>query len=459
MRTVALLALLAAGPVRASNHLIAIEEVLGSWQGDDGVQFVELHLLAAGQNHLSAGGELVFDDASGSAATRRVFTFTRDVLRGEAGARVLVATTALGAVSGGVPADFTLPAGALAPRSGRVCYRVVTQPGEPGVVVDCVAYGLFTGDNGPFGKPTPVTPDNRSLVRVGLTGTNRADWRGVLEPTPQGNSGAGAELPTLCGDGLLSQGEECDGTLLDGETCATLGFASGTLACDQCHFDTSRCSFCGNDAINPGEECDGTDLGGRTCAALGFTGGALACTERCRLSTRECDPTFFVPGGGPRGPECLAEWRMTNAGQRPGRTGKAAVRQRCTDGDAGCDADTVTGTCTFTVAVCLDRNDARLASGGRECRRVPIAGWTLLAPPEGAPDLLAAVAALGASAVDGNAVTFAPPLDATERCTAPVAVAVPTRGARPGRLRLRTQTAGEGGRPVDRDALVLVCAP
>ena len=38
------------------NHLIAIEEVLGSWQGDDSVQFVQPRMLAAGQQLLSDGG-------------------------------------------------------------------------------------------------------------------------------------------------------------------------------------------------------------------------------------------------------------------------------------------------------------------------------------------------------------------------------------------------------------------
>ena len=72
----------------------------------------------------------------------------------------------------------------------------------------------------------------------------------------------------------------------------------------------------------------------RMAVPLGFTGGTLACSPRCRLDTAACDPTFFVPGGGPPRPECLATWRVTNAGQRPGGDGKAAVRHRCHDGAA-----------------------------------------------------------------------------------------------------------------------------
>jgi hypothetical protein len=469
----AVLGLALIGPSRnaAASHQVAIEEVLGSWQGDAQAQFVELRMLAVGQQGLSGGGslgaaELVFDDATGSEAGRRVFVFTRDVARGEVGARVLIATRELGAVTGGLEPDFVLPAGFLAPEAGRVCYRLNAPQGpyEPTGIIDCVAYGRFSGDPGPFGTPTPITPDNRALQRVALSGQNTDDWAGTLQPTPETNAGVGVALETLCGDGLISQGEACDGAALGGETCASLGYATGKLRCIQCHIDTSRCSFCGNGAINPGEQCDGADLGGRTCGALGFTGGALTCSDRCRLSALGCDPTFYVPGGGPAGPECLAEWRVTNASGRPGVDGRAPVRQRCKDGDGGCDADVIDGTCSVTIAVCTNRNDARLARGGRPCRRAPIESWSLVAPALGAGDvdvsgLLAAVARLGTSSTAESTVTFAPPLDEDERCTEAVTLVVPTRGRRAGTLALRARTVGSGGRPRDQDALRLVCLP
>jgi hypothetical protein len=152
---------------------------------------------------------------------------------------------------------------------------------------------------------------------------------------------------------------------------------------------------------------------------------------------------------------------VKNPTGRPGIDGKATIRQRCKDGDGGCDADPAAGSCTFTVALCFDHDDARFAAGGQSCRRPPIDGWTLLAPaPGGAADpLVTAVGALGPSMTSGGAVTFTPPLDATERCTAPVALRVPTRGHRPGVLKLRARTTGSGGRPRDVDALNLVCLP
>ena len=458
--------LLLARPAAANQHLIALGEVLASFQGDASLQFVELRLLAPAQTELSNGGgvrgaaDLVFDDAAGSPAGQRVFTFTHDLAQGAAGAHVLIATPALAALAGVTP-DFVLPPGLLAQGAGRVCYRVnPPQDGfQPTGIIDCVAYGKFTGATGRFGPPTPITPENRSLQRIATSGMSVADWTGALQPTPENNAGMGAILPTLCGDGAISQGEECDGTALGGASCASLGFASGTLACTECHYDTAACSFCGNGAINGNEQCDGTALGGRTCEALGFTGGSLACTDQCRVSTLGCDPTFFVPGGGPRGPECFAEWRIENAGGRPGEDGKAPPRQLCHDGDSGCDADVVAGTCTFTVAVCVDRTDTRLAVGSRACRRDAVESWTLRAPSAGIAPLIAAVGALGASTAVGNTVTFSPPLEAKEHCTGSVAVTVPTRGKRPGKLVLKTITVASGGHPRDVDTLKLVCSP
>jgi len=150
---------------------------------------------------------------------------------------------------------------------------------------------------------------------------------------------------TFCGDGMISPGEECDGTNLGGMTCDVLGFNFGTLSCDsscklnargcgiegnvycgnriidpgeqcdyflgsinmscryfgfsvgtltcgdKCIFDTSKCSgvtngYCGDNIVEVGEQCDGS-IGGKTCSDFGFSGGVLQCVN-CKLSTAGC---------------------------------------------------------------------------------------------------------------------------------------------------------------------------
>ena len=45
-----------------------------------------------------------------------------------------------------------------------------------------------------------------------------------------------------CGDELISFGEDCDGVNLNGESCESRGFVSGTLSCFRsCVFNTSNC--------------------------------------------------------------------------------------------------------------------------------------------------------------------------------------------------------------------------
>jgi len=114
--------------------------------------------------------------------------------------------------------------------------------------------------------------------------------------TCQFNTAGCTGTPTLCGNGKIdaAAGEECDGTLLGGFTCVGKGYASGTLGCTtQCKHDTSKCvavSFCGNGVIEGQETCDGAALNNQTCTNIGqgFTGGTLACGTTCQLNTSGC---------------------------------------------------------------------------------------------------------------------------------------------------------------------------
>jgi hypothetical protein len=452
MALAAVALLLATSGVARAQGNILLDEMVSSWQGDDEIQYIELRMLAAGQNDIANVAAIVFDDATGSADGRRALFFTQNVANGVENAKILIASTKARDLSDVQP-DFLLPTGFLHVKAGRVCYAI--NGGSGLVLVDCVAYGAYTGDNATFGPPTPLTPDNRALQRAEIKGRNRLDWTTVLDPVLESNAGATGVLPTtLCGDDIISQGEECDGTALAGATCASLGFAKGKLVCTQCHYDTSGCTTCGNDAINGKEECDGGDLGERTCASLGYTGGTLACSETCTLDLAGCDPAFFVPGGGPPKTDCLGEWRVASATGGPDAKGHLTPKVACKDGRADCDADSAAnGTCVFTVSACFSRADARFA----KCPASAVSAWTLLGkvdPADAAVSaLVSAVAALGPSTVDGVAVAFSPSLAEADACGAPVAVPVAVGK----KLALRARTAGPSGKPRDVDVLRLAC--
>ncbi|MBU1510633.1 hypothetical protein KKD52_09765, partial [Myxococcota bacterium] len=98
-----------------------------------------------------------------------------------------------------------------------------------------------------------------------------------------------------CGDGQIQTqyGEECDGAELGEGTCVDQGMGSGVLACStQCRFDLSGCAaaaVCGDGLIaTPAEECEPGDLQDQTCFTLGYYGGNLACGGDCRFDLASC---------------------------------------------------------------------------------------------------------------------------------------------------------------------------
>jgi len=148
-----------------------------------------------------------------------------------------------------------------------------------------------------------------------------------------------------CGDGALDPGEQCDGAMLDGETCLTQEFDDGTLACSElCTFDTSGCvSFaCGNGLIDGSDVCDGDDLGGATCMSEGFDGGTLTCSAGCTFDADGC----YACGDGAVNPgeEC-------DGAQLGGATCDALAMggQTASGGTPACNGSCMLteGTCTF----------------------------------------------------------------------------------------------------------------
>lgn len=149
-----------------------------------------------------------------------------------------------------------------------------------------VALGLFVGCG-----------DSGSSTSSGGSDTGGSDTGG--SPTTGGTGGAGASGgsggsggATTCGNGVIDGAEECDGAELGAQTCVTLEFDEGTLACSPtCTFDITACVAygCGDGIINEEESCDGTQLANVTCPDFGFDGGQLLCAPgTCTYDTSSC---------------------------------------------------------------------------------------------------------------------------------------------------------------------------
>jgi cysteine-rich repeat protein len=119
-------------------------------------------------------------------------------------------------------------------------------------------------------------------------------------------------VPT-CGNNTVEAGEQCDGTNLNGATCAALGYSGGTPTCTACKVTSAGCtSTCGNNLAEGSEQCDGTDLHGVTCASLGYSHGTNpGCTSGstggCKFDVLPCSCGDSVCGQGETTTNCPAD--------------------------------------------------------------------------------------------------------------------------------------------------------
>lgn len=151
-----------------------------------------------------------------------------------------------------------------------------TAPGTTGATPDSTG-----NDSG-----TSLTTDPLNSTGVEPTTDPSIGTSTGVEPGTTGGTTGGA----VCGDGVKEGDEACDAADLADQTCATLGFPGGTLACaPNCAFDVAGCdplSTCGDGNLDAGEDCD-DDLGGETCKSQGYDFGDLACTN-CAFDTSAC---------------------------------------------------------------------------------------------------------------------------------------------------------------------------
>jgi hypothetical protein len=109
--------------------------------------------------------------------------------------------------------------------------------------------------------------------------------------------------PPECGDGVIQEGEDCDGSDQGTGTCQSKGFDMGRILCSStCTYDTTLCvKRCGNGVLDLGESCDGT-LGVMPCTAWGFNACTATCTvdvSHCVMQAFEAGPELDMAKGGP----------------------------------------------------------------------------------------------------------------------------------------------------------------
>lgn len=203
---------LAAAPSMAFQQSV-IDEVLTSYNGDTGVQFVEIRMLAAGQDDITNTVLGAFDGSGTYIGD--LLVVDSDVANDSIGTRWLIGTPGFAAAFGMMP-DFFINAD-LPVGGGMICWGApgVTPPApaswdhtDPTQYVDCVAYGLYGGpSNAKIGTPTSKTADHHSLQRGTNTNNNTADFSCAVSITPENNAGTSNMLgaTALCSSAPASQ--------------------------------------------------------------------------------------------------------------------------------------------------------------------------------------------------------------------------------------------------------------
>jgi hypothetical protein len=64
-----------------------------------------------------------------------------------------------------------------------------------------------------------------------------------------------------------------------------------------CNSNLSVAQACGNGVIDSGEQCDQSNLNGQTCASQGFAAGVLKCGVGCMFNTSGCSANRFIDNG------------------------------------------------------------------------------------------------------------------------------------------------------------------
>jgi len=108
---------------------------------------------------------------------------------------------------------------------------------------------------------------------------------------------SGDESSAECGDDFLDSGEECDDGSSNTDDPDTDCYGEINYCDESCSEITANCdTYCGDSLINSseGEQCDTTNLNGQTCQTLGYFSGNLSCSSNCRFNTGSCQQSVEI---------------------------------------------------------------------------------------------------------------------------------------------------------------------
>lgn len=208
LAAIVILTLAASGGVAyATFHCMRIHAVMGGFDGNNNIQYVELRMDIGAQNFVG-GHTIEFRDAAGT--LKATFTFPTNVTNSATGDSILVATQEFNAAATGSTADFTFSMANTVGANGGDPLHPVQGPGGKvtwaagfsncalTTPVDSVAYGGAPADYGTPAVALPNPSDNRALRLSDLsTSPTNNSTEYSLQPVATSSFAVGpANLPT-----------------------------------------------------------------------------------------------------------------------------------------------------------------------------------------------------------------------------------------------------------------------
>ena len=106
-----------------------------------------------------------------------------------------------------------------------------------------LALGCDSGGSKPFLEDAAVPGTGGSGGTGGIGGGGTGGGKAGTGGSAAGVGGVAGSTQSKCGNGVIDNGETCDGTNLGGATCQSLEGKGGTLRCgSDCQYDISMCT-------------------------------------------------------------------------------------------------------------------------------------------------------------------------------------------------------------------------
>ena len=163
----------------AAFHCMRIHAVMGGFNGDNNVQYVELRMDMPGQTFIS-GHTIQFFDSAGTPKATFTFPASPPISNSSTGESILIATSEFNSNVTGGAADFTFSGTNTVGANGGDALHPVQLPGgsvvfpgftcgTPRSIVDSVAYGSATAT---FGSAAVSLPNPGTLQALRLSNLN-----------------------------------------------------------------------------------------------------------------------------------------------------------------------------------------------------------------------------------------------------------------------------------------------